>query len=157
MSRTKAMEGPEPVANAEPRSLAYGSLNRCTYPLVEQLIGHIAGGRDVRRWARDTRSRDRRSGAVKRPLTCVTRNPGEQLQGAATGRSTGPVNSAPRSGCKTWRLAAAQYHTMSTPIPSRLCHRLGPSDMPLEAKRSRHVAVAIPIVAVGGLVGVGAG
>ena len=32
---------------------------------------------------------------------------------------------------------------------SRLGHRLGPRDMPLEAKRSRHVAVAIPEVRVG--------
>jgi hypothetical protein len=39
---------------------------------------------------------------------------------------------------------------MTTRLPSR--HRLGPGDMPLEAKRSRHVAVAIPEVAVGGFV-----
>jgi hypothetical protein len=35
-------------------------------------------------------------------------------------------------------------------LPSR--HRLGPGDMPLEAKRFRHVAVAVPEVAVGGFV-----
>jgi hypothetical protein len=31
-------------------------------------------------------------------------------------------------------------------------HRLGPRDVPLEAKGFRHLAVAIPIVSVGGLV-----
>ena len=31
-------------------------------------------------------------------------------------------------------------------------HRLGPSDMPFEAKCFRHGAVAVPVVAVGGLV-----
>ena len=33
-------------------------------------------------------------------------------------------------------------------------HRLGPGDVPLEAQRCRHRAVAIPIVAVGGIVAV---
>ena len=32
------------------------------------------------------------------------------------------------------------------------CHRLGPRDMALEAKRSRHVAVAIPVFAIAGIV-----
>ena len=36
----------------------------------------------------------------------------------------------------------------------RSWHRLGPVDMPFEAKRSRHTAVAIPEVAVGGFVAV---
>jgi hypothetical protein len=31
-------------------------------------------------------------------------------------------------------------------------HRLSPGDMPLEAKRSRHVAVAVPLVAIGSVV-----
>jgi hypothetical protein len=34
-------------------------------------------------------------------------------------------------------------------------HRLGPRDMPLVAKRSRLVAVAVPIVAIGGVVAMG--
>jgi hypothetical protein len=33
-------------------------------------------------------------------------------------------------------------------------HRVGPSDMPFKLRRFRHVAVAIPIVAMGGLVAV---
>jgi len=36
-------------------------------------------------------------------------------------------------------------------------HRLGPLHVPLEAKCGGHHAVAIPIVAVGGLVSAGAG
>jgi hypothetical protein len=38
--------------------------------------------------------------------------------------------------------------TAHKPSPARSCHRLGPSDMPLEAKRSRHVAVVIPQVRI---------
>jgi hypothetical protein len=34
-------------------------------------------------------------------------------------------------------------------------HRLGPGDMPLEAKGSRHVAVATAVVAIGGVVAMG--
>ena len=34
-------------------------------------------------------------------------------------------------------------------------HRLGPRDMSFVAKRSRHVAVAVPIVAIGGVVAMG--
>src|SRR5262249_18399122 len=49
---------------------------------------------------------------------------------------------------RTSRFPAARYHTMSTPILSSSWHRLGPRGMPLEAKRSRHVAVAIPEVRV---------
>jgi hypothetical protein len=67
-------------------------------------------------------------------------------------RSTGPVARAPRSGCKTWRLANAQFRMAHKPSPLRLRHRLGPVDMAFEAKRFRHVAVAIPEVAVGGFV-----
>jgi hypothetical protein len=33
-------------------------------------------------------------------------------------------------------------------------HRLSPGDMPLEAKRFRHVAVAVSIVSIGGLIAV---
>ena len=40
----------------------------------------------------------------------------------------------------------------SPPTPPSSWRRLGPRDMPLEAKRSRHVAVAIPVVAVASLV-----
>jgi hypothetical protein len=59
-----------------------------------------------------------------------------------------PGNSAPRSRCKTRRLAEAQFRTAHKPSPPRLCHRLGPRDMPLVAKRFRHVAVAIPQLVV---------
>ncbi len=41
------------------------------------------------------------------------------------------------------------------PTPS--WHRLGPGDMSFEAKRFRHVAVAIPIVAIGSVVALGRG
>ena len=64
-------------------------------------------------------------------------------------RPPDPVVRAPRSRCKTWRLAEAQFRTARTPSPARLCHRLGPGDMSFEAKRSRHVAVAIPEVRIG--------
>ena len=40
--------------------------------------------------------------------------------------------------------AEAQFRTAHTPSPPPSFHRLGPRDMPFEAKRSRHVAVAIP-------------
>jgi hypothetical protein len=39
-----------------------------------------------------------------------------------------------------------------TQLPRRSRHRLGPLHVPLEAKRLRHVSVAIPIAAVGDLV-----
>ena len=65
-----------------------------------------------------------------------------------------PVARAPRSHCKTWRLATAQFRMAHRPSPPRSWHRLGPVDMPFEAKRFRHVAVAIPIVAIRGVVAV---
>jgi hypothetical protein len=80
---------------------------------------------------------------------------GYQGKGGAS-RSTGPGNSAPRSRCKTWRLAEAQFPAAHKPSPARLWHRLGPDDMAFEAKRFRHVAVAIPEVAILGLVAVSA-
>jgi hypothetical protein len=43
--------------------------------------------------------------------------------------------------------------TAPTQLPS--LHRLGPRDMPVKLKRCRHVAVAIPIVAIGGVVAMG--
>jgi hypothetical protein len=46
-------------------------------------------------------------------------------------------------------MAEATYQSGYNP-PSWHC--LGPGNMPLKAKRCRHVAVAIPIVSVGGLV-----
>ena len=85
---------------------------------------------------------------VLRSRRAVTRNPVEPLQGAAASRSIGPGNSAPRSGCKAWRLAEAQFRMAHKPSPARLGHRLGPGDMSLEAKRFRHVAIAIPEVRV---------
>jgi class 3 adenylate cyclase len=49
-------------------------------------------------------------------------------------------------------LVAGRKGLSNKPSPARLWHRLGPGDMALEAKRFRHVAVAIPEVAVGGFV-----
>jgi hypothetical protein len=69
----------------------------------------------------------------------------------------GPGNLAPRSRRKTWRFTKAQLRTAHRPSPARSWHRLGPRDMPFKFKRFRHVAVAIPIAAVAGLVVVGAG
>ena len=45
-------------------------------------------------------------------------------------------------------LVPARWSITGKPIPTSSWHRLGPSDMPLEAKRSRHVAVAIPEIRV---------
>jgi hypothetical protein len=70
--------------------------------------------------------------------------PARQAASGERCRSTLPSSSAPRSGCKTCRLAEAQFRMAHKPSPPRLCHRLGPRDMPLEAKRVRHVAVTIP-------------
>ena len=57
-------------------------------------------------------------------------------------------NDAHEINWRTWRLAEAQFRTAHKPSPARSRHRLGPRDMPLEAKCSRHVAVAIPEVRV---------
>jgi hypothetical protein len=59
---------------------------------------------------------------------------------------------APRSSGAAIRIRGARSSTRSGRPPSRRWpsfHRFGPSDMPLEAKLCRHVAVAIPIVPIG--------
>jgi hypothetical protein len=64
------------------------------------------------------RRRDHRPDSTDVLRTCcrtVTRSPAEPLQSAAIGRSTGPGNSAPRSRCKTWRLAEAQFRIAHKP------------------------------------------
>jgi len=62
-----------------------------------------------------------------------------------------------------WDLAGPPTST-STPSPTCArrsddpppsCHRLDPLHVPLEAKRGRHRAVTLPIVAIGGVVAMG--
>ena len=48
-------------------------------------------------------------------------------------------------------------YLVTGPTQLRSRHRLGPLHVPLEAERCRHGAVAIPVVAVGGLIAVGTG
>jgi hypothetical protein len=57
-----------------------------------------------------------------------------------------------RTRGKTWRLAETQFRTVHKPSPAPSWHCLGPRDMSFEAKRSRHVAVAIPVFAIAGIV-----
>src|SRR5271165_858033 len=63
-------------------------------------------------------------------------------------RVTAPCSLARRQ----WRSVRNRLTHSRDTGPPRSWHRLGPLDMPLEAKRFRHVAVAIPEVAVGGFV-----
>jgi hypothetical protein len=50
--------------------------------------------------------------------------------------------------------AAEHIHAAVQLLSSTSWHRLGPGDMPLEAKRCRHGAVAIPELPIPGLVAV---
>ena len=53
--------------------------------------------------------------------------------------------------------AVPSYRARWTDSPPRLCHRLGPSDMPFEAKRFRHRVIAPHQLLVGDVVAAGAG